>query len=186
MMGNQLFWLQAAQQGDKAAFGHLVKIHQEQLLKVAYAILGNRHDAEDVVQEAFVKAYLVLEQLKEGKAFRHWLLRIMVNKAINWKKKPNRFWTELDNIKALRSEENPERHLEEREQGRQIEDAMKQLSAQHRAVLVLREEEMLSYEEIAELLGLPIGTVRSRISYGRQKLREAFFALDSGGKGGDE
>ncbi len=186
MMECQLAWLQAAQKGDKAAFGHLVENHQSRLLTVAYAVLGNRHDAEDVVQEVFVKAYLVLEQLKEPASFRSWLLRITVNKAINWRKKTARIWLELDKMTLEDDGAGPAEELEASEQRRQIQAALEQLTPQHRAILVLREEEMLSYEEIAELLGLPIGTVRSRLSYARQKLREAFWALEKVAEGGDE
>lgn len=177
-------WLQDARNGDKAAFGHLVRFHQERLLCLAYAVLGNRHDAEDVVQESFVKAYLVLDQLKDPNAFRRWLLRITVNKAINWKKKTARSWLELDKQTALQSGEPPEQRLETLERRKQLQAALGQLTPQHRAVLALREEEQLSYEEIGELLGLPIGTVRSRISYARQRLRAAFLSLDNSQEGG--
>lgn len=179
-----MVWLQAAQNGDKTAFGHLVSFHQERLLRVAYAVLGNRHDAEDVVQETFVKAYLVLDQLKDPSAFRRWLLRITVNKAINWRKKPARNWLELDKQTMLQSGESPEQRLESLERRNQLRLAMTQLTPQHRAVLVLREEEQLSYDEIAELLGIPVGTVRSRISYARQRLREAFLLIENSREGG--
>jgi RNA polymerase sigma-70 factor (ECF subfamily) len=167
-------------QGRTAAFGELVRRYQDRLYNTVHRLVDNAEDAQDVVQDAFVSAYQSLDSFKGDAQFFTWLYRIAVNTAISLKRKQRVAFT----IRAGRSPEGgaepvdtsefsrPEHALEKAEQERRIQEALNRLSAEHRTVLVLKDIEGQKYEVMAEILGVPIGTVRSRLHRARLELRE--------------
>jgi RNA polymerase sigma-70 factor (ECF subfamily) len=166
--------------GDKAAFGALVRRHQDRLFNTVFRLIDNAEDAQDVVQESFLHAYQALESFKGDSLFFTWLYRIAVNTAISHKRKRRIAFSlyagrngeaglePLDESEATR----PEHALEQAEQERRIQRALNQLSPEHRAVLILKDMDGQKYEEIAEILRVPIGTIRSRLHRARTELRE--------------
>lgn len=167
-----------AQAGDQQSFGKLVQQFQSRIFAIAYGIAGRREDAEDITQDTFIKAYKAIGYLKAGVAFYSWLVRIAVNTAINYKKgiykKQCVPLAEID--EAVYQGESPEGYAERRESLARLHTLLSELSPEHRAVLVLREIEGLAYDEIADMLEIPLGTVKSRINHARDKLRRAVTA----------
>ena len=164
-----------ARAGDKEAFGDLVRAYQGRVFAVAYGILGNAADAQDVAQDAFFRAYRGLGTLKADTAFPRWLMRIVTNLSINYKKKGAGYTTvPLENAgEPLSRAEAPEEYAQRRETLARLDAALAGLTVEHRAILALREMEGLSYEEIAVALAVPLGTVKSRLNHARRKLRQA-------------
>ncbi|HEY7314635.1 MAG TPA: sigma-70 family RNA polymerase sigma factor [Gemmataceae bacterium] len=167
-------------QGNTAAFGVLVRCYQERLYNSVYRLVDNAEDAQDVVQEAFLSAYQSLDGFKGDSLFFTWLYRIAVNTAISLKRK-QRAMVRIDMgrngeplIEPLdpSEESRPGHALEQAEQGRRIREALARLSPEHRAVLVMKDMEGQKYETMAEILQVPIGTIRSRLHRARLELRE--------------
>ena len=166
--------------GRTAAFGELVRRYQDRLYNTVFRLVDNAEDARDVVQDAFLSAYQSLESFKGEAQFFTWLYRIAVNTAISLKRKqrtvlalrtgtPDVGTTEpLDESEFSR----PERAMERAEQAQRIQAALNQLSTEHRTVLILKDVEGEKYETMAELLQVPIGTIRSRLHRARLELRE--------------
>jgi RNA polymerase sigma-70 factor (ECF subfamily) len=171
--------------GNTAAFGELVRCHQDRLYNTVYRMVDNAEDAQDVVQEAFLHAYQSLESFKGDSLFFTWLYRIAVNSAISFKRK-KRVMVRIDGpngdtvIEPLDSSEltRPGHALEQAEQEQRIQKALSRLSSEHRVVLVLKDMEGQKYEEMAEALGVPIGTIRSRLHRARLELREVLEQLE--------
>jgi RNA polymerase sigma-70 factor (ECF subfamily) len=166
--------------GHTAAFGDLVRRYQDRLYNTIYRLVDNAEDAQDVVQDAFLSAYQALDSFKGDAQFFTWLYRIAVNTAISLKRKhrvvlPIRRdandaggGTEpLDDSESSQ----PGLALERAEQGRWIQTALNRLSPEHRAVLILKDIDDHKYETIAEILRVPIGTIRSRLHRARLELR---------------
>jgi len=165
--------------GRREAFGELVSRYQGRLYNAAIRLADNPEDAADVVQDAFLNAYQSLHTFKGDAEFFTWLYRIAFNTAISLKRK-KRAAVSLD---AVRPEggidpDDPSEYikpgaaLERTEDEQQLQDAVRRLSHEHREVLVLKDIEGLRYEDIAEILGVPIGTIRSRLHRARLELRE--------------
>jgi RNA polymerase sigma-70 factor (ECF subfamily) len=173
--------------GDSSAFGELVRRHQDRLYNTVYRLLDNHEDAYDVVQDAFLNAYQSLDSFKGDSLFFTWLYRIAVNTAISFKRK-RRAMVRIDTtgsnpvIEPLdpSEEARPGHALEQAEQEQRIQQALARVSAEHRAVLILKDMEGQKYEEMAETLGVPIGTIRSRLHRARLELREILERMDEG------
>ncbi len=171
----------ACLQGDPGAFGTLVRRHQDRLFSTVVRLVGNAEDARDIVQEAFLNAYQSLDSYKGGALFSTWLYRIAVNAAISYKRKRR---LAVVSVEATRDGEpavepadrsrldNPAHGLEQAEQQQRVQKALALLSPEHRAVLVMKDMEGQKYEAIAEVLQVPVGTVRSRLHRARLELRE--------------
>jgi RNA polymerase sigma-70 factor (ECF subfamily) len=166
--------------GDAAAFGELVRRHQDRLFNTVIRLVGNADDAQDVVQEAFLNAYQSLDGFKGDSLFFTWLYRIAVNTAISLRRK-QRVSVSIDSsrngefpIDPLDPSEQsrPGHALERAEQERRIQQALSRLSPEHRAVLVMKDMEGQKYETMAEILQVPIGTIRSRLHRARLELRQ--------------
>lgn len=160
--------LEQAQEGDKAAFGRLIDIHKDKVLNIAYKLLNNYEAAQDVAQESFIKAYTKLGSFKKEASFMTWLYRITYNTACNYIRK-NKFKTVFldENVAAGRGET-----AEKAELRNIINDAVESLPLKLRTVVVLRDYEELSYREISDVIKRPVGTVESRLSRARAKLKE--------------
>jgi RNA polymerase sigma-70 factor (ECF subfamily) len=164
-------------QGHSTAFGQLVRKYQDRLYNTVVHVVGGSDEALDVVQEAFVQAFVKLESFQQSSAFYTWLYRIAFNVAASHRRR-RKTTVSVEHARELTGDEpidqrmGPEEQLELQERCRQIRDALAVLSEEHRSVLVLREIDGCCYETIAELLDLPIGTVRSRLHRARLQLRD--------------
>lgn len=162
--------------GDVAAFGVLVERHEQRLLRALYFRLGCREAARDAAQEAFVLAYTKLESFQAESGFYTWLYRIAINRSISQarKRRPVRLadsGAEDSGVVSRQADLLPEDALVRSEQAAQVHLAIQQLAAEHQEVVILREMEGRSYEEIADLLQIPLGTVRSRLARAREQLK---------------
>jgi RNA polymerase sigma-70 factor, ECF subfamily len=159
--------------GDPSTFERIVQAHQDRIYNLCYYLLGNSQDAEDTAQEVFIKAFRNLNKFKPEASLYTWLYRIGVNTCLDHKRKsrlePLKDQSLADNLPS--AEPSPERRYQSKEIGQAIRAALDQLSKPSRAVIVLKEIEGLSYEEIAEVLNTSVGTVKSRLSRTREELR---------------
>lgn len=170
-------WVEAALDGDNKAFGRLVERYQKKVYGLAFGILRNREDAWDVAQDAFVKAYKNLSTFEGNAAFYTWLYRITYNLSLDLLRSRGRRQTEelTEQTQEAAGEEGPRpEHPSETAERRELADvvkrAMTKLTEKHRAIIVLREIEGLSYEEMAEVLQISKGTVMSRLFHARRNL----------------
>lgn len=170
-----------AQQGEKHAFELLVAKYQRKLLRLISRLVRDPAEAEDVAQEAFIKAYRALPQFRGDSAFYTWLYRIGVNTAKNFlvsqgrrppssTEKDNEEAETFEDADALRDINTPESILLSKEIATTVNTAMAKLPEELRTAISLREIEGLSYDEIAEVMNCPIGTVRSRIFRAREAI----------------
>jgi RNA polymerase sigma-70 factor (ECF subfamily) len=166
--------------GNTAAFGELVRRYQDRLYNTVFRLVDNAEDALDVVQDAFLNAYQSLDSFKGDSLFFTWLYRIAVNTAISLKRK-KRVMVRIDagsNGEAVIEPcdpsdlSKPGHALEQAEQQSRIQQALSRLSPEHRVVLVMKDMEGEKYETMADSLGVPIGTIRSRLHRARMELRE--------------
>ena len=163
--------------GNSEAFGRLVQKYQDRLYNTVVNVTGNVEDAKDVVQDAFVQAFVKLDSFKRSSAFYTWLYRIAINAAIS-RQRAKRPTSSIEHARECRgfepagNEDDPEETLLRDERCREVRRAIDRLDEEHRAVIVLREIDGCCYETIAEILDLPIGTVRSRLHRARLRLRD--------------
>jgi RNA polymerase sigma-70 factor (ECF subfamily) len=165
-----------AQQGDRQAFTELVIRHQEGIVGLIYRMCGDLRLAEDAAQEAFVRVWQNLDRYKPGHAFRSWLYRIAANAALDFLRR-ERPTTEIDSLSLIHPGAGPERSAEKNQQAAHVRSAIAQLSEPLRMVLILREYQELTYQEIAETLNIPLGTVMSRLNAARVQLRQELLVL---------
>lgn len=177
--------IQRAQKGDVAAFNRLVVQYQELVFNVAYRIMGDPAVAEDVAQETFIAAYQSLRSFRGG-SFKSWLMRVATNRCYDeLRRRKRRPQTSLDEIMDenesfafLRSpNDSPETHRQRVELALAIEQCLKSLPDDQRIVTVLGDVEGYDYNEIATITKTSLGTVKSRLSRARAKLRECLQAL---------
>jgi RNA polymerase sigma factor RpoE len=168
--------------GELTAYDELVRRYQERIYATVYHMTSNHEDANDLAQEAFIKAYQALKTFKGGSSFYTWVYRIAVNKTINFlKQRKNRTQMSLNDVDfqvehdpdlvALISEKTPRREVNLAELQEKLNEAMQKLSDSHRLVVTLHDVQGLSHEEIAKIMECNIGTVRSRLFYARQQLQ---------------
>src|SRR2546427_4692071 len=171
-----------ARDGDLESYDELVKRYQERIYATVYHMTSNHEDANDLAQEAFIKAYHALKSFKGGSSFYTWVYRIAVNKTINFlKQRKNRALLSLDDLDfnaehdpdlvALISDKTPRRDVSLAELQEKLNTAMQKLSEPHRLVVTLHDVQGASHEEIAKIMNCNIGTVRSRLFYARQQLQ---------------
>lgn len=170
-----------AQKGDKRAFGMLVDKYQRKLGRLLSRMIRDQAEIEDVVQESFIKAYRALPNFRGDSAFYTWLYRIGINTAKNYLVSMGRRPTVSTDIEIedaenfedgneLRTMETPESALMTKEIAQTVNDTVASLPEELRTAITLREIEGLSYEEIATIMGCPIGTIRSRIFRARETI----------------
>jgi RNA polymerase sigma-70 factor (ECF subfamily) len=172
----------ASQRGDGAAYGTLVHRYQDRLCASLRHVCGSVIDAQDVAQEAFLRAYLKLSSYTGASAFYTWLHRIAMNVAISEHRRRQaraRAEESLCEESPPREVETPEQRALREERIAKVQKALQTLSPEHRAILLLREMANYDYDHIAEILNIPIGTVRSRLHRARLELRAELTRLMS-------
>ena len=163
--------------GASEAFGQLVSKYQDRLYNTIVHVVGSTDEAYDVVQDALVQSFLKLDSFQRTSAFYTWLYRIAFNVAIS-RRRRHKPTISVEQTRELTGEEplarmsHPGERLEQQERACQVQAALAALSDEHRTVLVLREIDGCCYDTIAEILDLPVGTVRSRLHRARMELRE--------------
>jgi RNA polymerase sigma-70 factor (ECF subfamily) len=168
----ELELIEQAQDGDRGAFGELVRRHQEGTFNVVYRMCGDAFLAEEAAQEAFIRAWSNLPKYKPRSPFRNWLYRIATNAATDALRRQKET-VHLESAYLADTGQGPDDLAEARERGERVREAVLELPPASRAVIVLREYEGLSYKEIANTLGIPMGTVMSRLNYARGLLRNS-------------
>jgi RNA polymerase sigma-70 factor, ECF subfamily len=182
------------QKGDKTAFDLLVRKYQHKVVKLVSRYMRDTADAEDVAQEAFIKAYRALPQFRGDSAFYTWLYRIAINTAKNAiasrDRSPIDFDLDMQNVEEsssmqlrLADPETPETLLQAEEVRTTVNQAIEALPEELRTAIVLRELEGLSYEDIAQAMDCPVGTVRSRIFRAREAIDHRLSEVFEGGLG---
>ena len=174
--------LERAKSGDREAFGDLVGKYQDSIVNLILRLVGNYDIAVELAQESFLKAYRGLSKFRLKSSFFTWLYRIATNVALSHRRsekvrsQAREFTMEEEQLERLEEKgnpgSNPAQTLEEKERQVIIQQALITLEASLRQAVVLRDAEGLSYEEISQVLELPLGTVKSRIHRGRVQLRE--------------
>jgi RNA polymerase sigma-70 factor (ECF subfamily) len=166
------------QAGEIDAFQELVLRYQQKIFIVIVGLLRNREDAMEVAQEAFFRAYRKIKSFQGGSSFYTWLYRIAVNLAIDSQRKQKRTPLDFrDTMDGLFEEQNevakdPFSDVQDRELREKLVSAINDLTPEHKAVIILRTIEGLSYRDIGEILGCSEGTVMSRLHYARKKLQQ--------------
>ena len=178
--------VQAAAGGDEEAFAQLVGLHENKVYSLALRMCGNPEDAADAAQEAFLSAWRALPSFRGEAGFSTWLYRLASNAAIDQLRR-NRRQREEDSLDAGEMDApdqspGPQEAAEGSELQRAVADGLASLSEDHRRILLLREYQQLSYDEIAQTLDMDLGTVKSRISRARRALRK--ILLESGNLSG--
>lgn len=160
--------IRRAQQGDRDAFGDLVMLHRQAVIRVVYRMCGNMSVAEDASQNALIRAWQNLPGYQPKASFRSWLFRIAINAALDLLRREKPV-VDLDQV-VLSHDHKVESRLMKQEREMMVKQALLSLPETSRTVLILREYEGLSYQEISETLEIPIGTVMSRLNYARKSL----------------
>jgi len=187
--------LEAIQAGQTQRFEELVSAYQNRLFGAMFVMLGDRQDAEDITQEAFTRAFLKLEAFQAKSSFFTWLHRIAFNLAIDLRRREKRARNigkvsmDVASDTLQSSDPSPPKQSEQSETQQKVYDALAKIDPERRSVITLRDLQGMDYAEIAEVLAIPIGTVRSRLHRARIELKELladYIQSDSPGvrKGG--
>lgn len=168
--------------GDQEAYTDIVDFYKDKVYQICYRMLGNKHEAEDVAQEAFLRAYLNIHTFKQELKFSSWLYRIATNLCIDRmrKKKPDYYLdSEVAGTDGLTlysqipsNQRTPDQDVENIELADTIQKEISKLPEKYRSVIVLRYIDELSLNEISDILDMPLGTVKTRIHRGRDALKE--------------
>ncbi len=166
---NEIEVIERAKTGDCAAFEHIILEYRSRVIDLIFHLYGDENLAEDAAQTAFIKAWKHLPDFQSGKSFRSWLYKIAINAAIDHlrQEKPR---VDIDAILDLSLNERIEDRIEERERWVVVRQAVAELPDSSRGVLILKEFQGLKYQEIADVLDIPLGTVMSRLNYARKIL----------------
>lgn len=173
--------------GSKKAYESLVRYYMTDAFLIAYSFVGNREDARDLSQDAFVKAYLARDRFEVGRPFYPWLYRILKNHCLNFLKRGHKggaslyFEDDLDRERFPAPTPTPLEQLEQAERKKIVRAAVDRLSEAHREIILLKNFRGLAYTEIAELLEIPIGTVMSRLYYARKTLKDIINQIETEG-----
>ena len=184
--GDEGVLLERCLAGDDSAFDQLVQRYQDMVFNLSYRLLGSHDESADMTQEVFLQIYRKLGSFRRDASLRTWIYRIVINRAKNRQRWWKRHFGEMTAMSLDDAEANPtcdliapedglamapDKVLERKEESQLLMRAIEQLPFSHRTVLLLKEIEGLSYEEIAATLDLPLGTVKSRLARARKSLR---------------
>ncbi len=178
--------LKQVRAGDKQAFRRLMETHQDRLFGLVISMVGNREQAEDLLQEIFVKVYFALESFEGQSSFYTWLYRIASNHCLDYLRKNRPLQVSLDRplsddtemtfedaLQAPRSDD-PEASIDDPSEAASL---LAVLEPEQRLILSLRELEGRTYEELADMLNCPVNTIKSRLNRAREALKEAYVRL---------
>jgi RNA polymerase sigma-70 factor (ECF subfamily) len=180
--------LESCRQGNPEAFARLVALHEAMVFNLALRMLGDREDARELAQDVFLQVYRTLHRFEGRSSLRTWIYRIVLNQCCN----RHRWWRRRRRDRAVALEqltpadelrlaggwsEGPYQQTRRAERARRVQEALLGLSLEHRAVLLLREVEGCSCEEIGRVVGVPEGTVKSRLARAREALRQRLLPL---------
>jgi RNA polymerase sigma-70 factor (ECF subfamily) len=169
---NEAQLVREAQNGDRGAFSELVRIHAQGVVNVVYRMCGDMLVAEDAAQETFIRAWQNLSSYRPQTPLRNWLYRIAFNAGMDMLRKEKRILPDdIDEMPLTDGQPGLEARVSQRERTNLVQKAILSLPDASRAVLVLREYEGLSYQEISSTLDIPVGTVMSRLNYARSLLK---------------
>ena len=171
----------ASQRGDQAAFGEIVRRYQRAVHGLAWSLTRSASDADDLAQEAFVRAWGAIGRFDVGQPLYPWLARIVTNQAYSlFRHRRRRPETSIEPLieagQQWGVDDDPAEHLARSARDQTLRDCLGELGPEHQAVLVLRAVQDLSYEEIAQALNIPAGTVMSRLSRARAELKRRLAA----------
>lgn len=181
--------VQLCRQGDGEAFGRLVALHEGMVFNLAARLLGDAEEARDISQDVFLQVYRTLGRFEGRSSLKTWIYRIVVNQCRNrqrwWRRRRRDRACSIETltpadearITAAGAADGPFEAVRRGEQARRVQAALLGLSFEHRAILLLREVECLSCEDIASALGLPQGTVKSRLARAREALRRRLLPV---------
>lgn len=185
-MSAELKLVERSKGGDLTAFEDLVLMYQKRIYNLSFRMMGNEEDACDMTQEAFLKAFKSIRKFNSKSTFGTWVYRIAVNTCIDElrKRKKVKLYPIVhnDNLRGDGSRlivdtgDLPEERIERRETAEQVQRAINNLAKEHKAVIILRDIQGRTYSDIADILKLNIGTVKSRISRARQSLKEELIS----------
>ncbi len=178
-------WLEEARAGDVEAFCRLVEVYQRPVYNLAYRMLGNPEEAEDATQETFLRAFTRLHQYDPRRKFSTWLLSIANHHCIDRLRRQRMTWVSMEDAPHVGQMEShlpqPEEALMAQERAAEIQALLQELEPEYRMPLVLRYWYDLSYQEIAEVMGLTLAAVKTRLFRARQKLADAYRRARSAG-----
>lgn len=176
---NDLRLIERILSGDKAAFGEILDAHQPPVYRLALRYTDCVADAEDLTQEIFLAVYTSLPKFQGRSAFGTWVYRIALNHCLEFQRKRRFETTPLDDSLNLRNDDrqaDPVEVAHQKQVASQVEEALNSLSPLHRDVVVLHELQGLTYQEVADALDVPVGTVKSRLSNAFRRLRDRLAA----------
>jgi RNA polymerase sigma-70 factor (ECF subfamily) len=183
--GQERALVDSCRSGDAVAFARLVRLHEGMVFSVSARLLGDAEEARDVAQEVFLQVYRQLDRFEGRSTLKTWIYRITVNQCHNrrrfWRRRHRDREEGLEGVTAVadpaRGGSSPYEEARRLERARRVQGALMDLSFEHRTVLVLREIEGLTSEEVAEALRVPVGTVKSRLSRAREAMRQRLRGL---------
>jgi len=183
--GQESLFVLRLKANEDAAYDELVRTYNASIFHVAYRMLGDTAEASDVVQEIFIKVFRNIGSFKGEAALKTWIFRIALSEILNrlrwWKSRHRSSTVSLDDQPnghehyVPDSGPSPEEMLESKERELAIQEALAKLSSEHRSIIVLRDIEGFSYTEIADVLGISLGTVKSRLARGREDLKKSLI-----------
>jgi RNA polymerase sigma-70 factor (ECF subfamily) len=187
LLENEKDLVQRWRRGDRDAFGDLVRGYMSDAYLIALGFAGNSEDARDLSQDAFIRAFQARAQFEEGRPFYPWFYRILRNRCLNFIKRESKKHEPLfydddpDRERFPSATPSPLDSLEKEERLRFLRAAIQELSFDHREIIVLKNFNGYSYERIAGTLGIPIGTVMSRLYYARKMLKQILTRMEQRG-----
>jgi RNA polymerase sigma-70 factor (ECF subfamily) len=171
-------WIRQAQHGDAEAFGQLVVYYQQTAFNVAYRMIGDRQEAKDVAQEAFIKIYQTLDRFDLQRPFAPWLYRIVTNTALNWIKRRQPETGIDEGVPLIEPSPGPEAQTIAADTSARLRAAIATLPPNYRAAIELRHFQGLSYKEMSDVLDAPLSDVKSWLFRARRKLRQVLEEFD--------
>jgi RNA polymerase sigma-70 factor (ECF subfamily) len=175
--------LERLKRGDRHAFGEIVDAYQTRAFRMAMRYAVSPSDAEDIVQEAFVGIYKGLQKFRGESALSTWIYRVILNHCLEYRRKRRLDSVPIDEETTLMATDrhtDPQWAAEYRADSQQLENALSQLSPAHRDVVILHELQGLTYQECADVLQVPVGTVKSRLFHAFNRLRQAMGVMAVG------
>ncbi|MFQ5906095.1 MAG: RNA polymerase sigma factor [bacterium] len=171
MPADEAALIRSALEGSQAAYARLMSLHKLRVYNLILTMVGNQEDAADLTQETFIKAFRSLGGFNPGSSFRSWITTIASNTCIDFFRKARPETVSAEEVEIAEPSAGPGEEFIRKRRRIRIEEAIQALPENLRAAIILRHKEDLSYQEIAEILGVPMGTVKTWIKRGREILR---------------